>query len=58
MIKIFNIYIFILSINGFKFQNQILQIILVPQGMCKLFMKKIRPAIETTIQKILKKVFF
>ena len=51
MIKKFLIYIlfFILSVLiGFKFQNQILQIILVPQGIFKLFVKEDRldPTIE------------
>ena len=63
MIKKFLIYIFffILSVLiGFKFQNQILQIILVPQGILKLFVKEKRsdPTIETNNTKDTKESVF
>ncbi|AFS47274.1 Glucose/Sorbosone dehydrogenase [alpha proteobacterium HIMB5] len=51
MIKklLFYVFFFIVSVFiGFKFQNQVLQIILVPQGILKLFVKEnvIRPTIQ------------
>ena len=63
MIKKFLIYIFffILSVLiGFKLQNQILQIILVPQGILKLFVKEKRsdPTIETNNTKDTKESVF